>query len=108
MDDTVSGLLVPDGDDAIEFGKRKGIQQECIDGAEDGSVSADTEGERDDGDDGEARPSQEISYCVPGVAYKTLHARLLSLPIANFSIAMSPTGRGSLNRQSAIGNRQSL
>src|ERR1041385_6196314 len=83
MDDTVSGLLVPDGDDAIEFGKRKGIQQECIDGAEDGSVSADTEGEGDDGADGEARPSQEISYCVPDVAYKTLHARLLSLPIAN-------------------------
>src|ERR1051325_1703992 len=77
MQDALSGLLVPDGDDAIELGERQGVEQEGVDGAEDGSVSADAEGECDDGDDGEAGPSQEISYCVPNVAEKTLHDRLL-------------------------------
>src|SRR6185369_4643088 len=83
----VTRHLVPHGDDAIEFGEWQGFEKERIDGAEDGSVSADAEGECDDGDDGEAGPSQEISYCVPDVAEETLHDRLLSPQKAQTGLA---------------------
>jgi hypothetical protein len=68
MQDAAARQLVPDRNDAIELGELEWLEQEGVDGAEYGSVGADAEGESDDGDDREAGPSQEISYCVTNVA----------------------------------------
>ncbi len=60
-----NGVVLPDNREAIGVAVGKRLQQQRVDDAEDGGVGGDADGQRGDGDEGEAGgPSQ----CAQSVA----------------------------------------
>ena len=54
------------------------MKDQCIDGAENGGVGANANGQRQYGNSGEARALHEIPGCVTDIAEKRLHHASLS------------------------------
>src|ERR1041385_9168188 len=74
--DTATRVLVPNRDDAIQIGKFEGLQNQRIDGAEDGAVRADAEGERDHGNRREARALDQVANRITDITEERTHVRL--------------------------------
>src|SRR6266480_4683168 len=80
------------------------MKDECIDGAEDGGIGADANGQRNHGNRGEARPLDEIPYRVANITEKRFHNSSLSgyLP-AGRHVSLTHIAELSMDRPSSRG-----